>query len=403
MRHLHRHHPWSARQDADRLIVVKVDLNSPHMRQGMEWGSRQPMRTPFVLPAAHRHAQRQMAAGPETSSVEALSSLTASLCSGHLAAAQIQQRDIEQIAQPLRSAIDPVVAALSRQVASAVDAYKRSTQLEAVLEADRRRWQSLTAQVSASCGLLSAVAKVEQQAARTIQGLAYTPFGTSTPYGCSEADPADDLDDAGDVAEVNDASSASRLRQPAQPKRLHRISSPMLAVGAHHFFGRPDSSDQPAQAGQLAQHFESFLENEDVGADPREGIAGLIAWTKFKGGGSAESEGREFNRLIRLFLRGELPLQKPAEVLSTAGSDLLNPLRSSSAPSPELVGEALTSNQLARLLAYDDSTLRREASRALQRGPLPQPLKCAPGWYVVDGPSSSGGRKRGWKFMKSVA
>lgn len=371
------------------------------MRQGMAWGTWLTMSRPFVLPEVHRRAQQRSISRSADASVEALPRGTDLLLSHHREAAQRFEREIERITQPFNAVRNVAIAALSGQISHALEIALPASPLEQLLEADRKRWTELTNRLNPSLGLLSANA-LDLQIPTFNQHLASASFPAPSLYGFGEADPEDDLHDANHDDVVIHARPAGQSASPPQPDRLERLTSPFLAVGGRNLFSGVGLEATPRQSIQLEKHLEAFLTSDEVGPDPKEGIAGLIAWIKVKDGPSTDAEGRELNRLIRLFLRGELQLDVPPEALQIIQLRPASTGRSSWAHTPELGEEAFTSQQLAKKLAYNDSTLRRNALQAFQRGPLPQPLKCAPSIFVVEAPFSEGGRGKGWKFRERI-
>jgi hypothetical protein len=81
------------------------------------------------------------------------------------------------------------------------------------------------------------------------------------------------------------------------------------------------------------------------------------------------------------------------------------PKRANFAPqtAPETVTNlnpmVLTTKELAKKLPSTVDTLKRQATHASNRGPLPQPLESFPDWFVVEKSDPGGGRGRGWKFQ----
>lgn len=372
------------------------------MRQAMAYCTRSAMTPPLVLPEVRRRALGHSASASEAVAVEALKSTVEPFLPHYREVAQTLQRQLDAQMQPLRAARDTAVTALISQHSQLLQAALQASPYQQVLDAERSRLRELTEQFNPCIGLLTANS-VDQEISRISKHLTVASSPPPTLYGFAEDHLEGDQDDLGHDGVVIHASPASQAARPDAPDRLQRLSSPLLAIGGRNLFCRSGAEEHPVgQADQLLRHLEAFLASDEVGADPKEGIAGLIAWMKCKGGPSTDAEGLELNRLILRFLRGEPQLYTPSES-RLSNRPRLDRSRASMTPTPELEEEALSSNQLAKKLKYDDSTLRKNASEAFEQGPLPQPLKNAPDWFVVEAPGSAGGRGRGWKFKERIA
>lgn len=361
------------------------------------------MSTPFVLPEALRRSQQHSTSGAEASPGEGILRLTDPFVSHYWTeSAQTLQREFERATQLLNAKTDTAVAALIRRNYQVLQICQPSSPLKSIQEADRRRWREISDFFRPTLSLLPAHI-TKQEIASINRELARAALSASTLYSRSEPDPPDDLNEVGHDDVVIHASPASQTVSAVQPDNRERLRSPFLAVGGRNLFSGVGLTAEPGQSNRLEKHLEDFLSSDEVGSDPNEGIAGLIAWINFKGGPSGDAEGRELNRLIRLFIRRELQLDTPTKTLQITQHSPSSTSRCPLLLTAELGGETLTSQQLARKLTYNDSTIRREAFRAFQRGPLPQQLKCAPDWFVVDAPASEGGRGKGWKLMQRIS
>lgn len=360
------------------------------------------MTPPLVLPEVRRRALRHSASASEVVAARALQSTLEPFLPHYRREVQRLERQLDAQMQPLRAATDTAIAGLISQHSRSLQAALQTSPCQQILDAERSRLRELTEQFNACIGLQTAIS-VGQEISRVSRHLTAPTLPSPSLYGFGDDHLLGDQDHLGRDGVVIHASPASQAARPEAPDRLQRLSSRCLTVSGRNLFCSSGAEEHPVgQADQLLRHLEAFLASDEVGADPKEGIAGLIAWMKCKGGPSTDAEGLELNRLILRFLRGEPQLYTPSE---SRLSNRPRPdcSRASMTPPPELGEESLSSNQLAKKLKYDDSTLRKNASEALEQGPLPQPLKNAPDWFVVEAPASAGGRRRGWKFKERIA
>ncbi len=372
------------------------------MRQAMAYRTRSAMTPPLVLPEVRRRALGHSASASEAVAARALQSTLEPFLPHYRREVQRLERQLDAQMQPLRAATDTAIATLISQHSRSLQAALQTSTCQQVLDAERSRLRELTERVNPCIGLLTANS-VDQEISRISKHLTAPTLPSPSLYTFGDDHLHDDQDHLGRDGVVIHAIPASQAARPEDPDRLQRLSSRLLTVSGRNLFG-PSGAEEHSfgQSDQLLRHLEAFLASDEVGADPKEGIAGLIAWMKCKGGPSIDAEGLELNRLILRFLRGEPQLYTPSE---SRLSNRPRPdcSRASMTPPPELGEESLSSNQLAKKLKYDDSTLRKNASEALEQGPLPQPLKNAPDWFVVEVPGSAGGRGRGWKFKERIA
>jgi hypothetical protein len=165
---------------------------------------------------------------------------------------------------------------------------------------------------------------------------------------------------------------------------------------------KPDFPGEEARTQHLLNLLNRFLDSKEIPCDAREGLTSVIAWFKINQGRGCQVDGRKLNTLILAFLRDEHGLETPPEFQQLLSSGLLVPKHRTPNEPPELEPEIYTSTQLAKILTYNEASIRKLAGSVWKDGGGPQLLIRGTNWYVVGRGRADGGRGRGWSFQKKA-
>lgn len=190
--------------------------------------------------------------------------------------------------------------------------------------------------------------------------------------------------------------------RPASGRRVPDHAMPAAPAQAPIPARRTEGTWRVLSEQHLHAHLSDFVAPADAPANIQTAVAGLMAWWKLHEATISEADSIELIGLLHGFIRSWLTQQDPS-ALPEPTTWLLAAAAEGAPATPELDATLYSSRDVARELNYQDSTIRRCASKSWRQGPGPHPLRGIPGFYVVARPNPGCGRGRGWKFRRVKA
>ena len=205
----------------------------------------------------------------------------------------------------------------------------------------------------------------------------------------------------------------ARYSSAVESLRINRsigIDSPIRQPSPFPGGPQPDAGEQESaqvenNRQQLIAKLSEFVQANEIPTNAKEGIESMCEYLRLKQYKLTPGEGRQLNQAIFNHLLEQLLLPAnvascPPESIKISAVEGFN--RAVEANPPDLDPRIYTSMNLADMLKYSDSTMRRKAMSAWERngGTGPVQLEARSDWYVVEAPAPGGGSRCGWKFQR---
>lgn len=296
-----------------------------------------------------------------------------------------------------------------------------------LLQEQQERWQRLAAIADPCRGVLEAfrnqTSAVERIAEAHTESLRRMAEALTPSFPAIELGLGFGFDTTSALAAAAGFSSLGGLRDSVRIHAVPRVAIPGARRPGQSREEVPDRATCPARPDvedqvipgledslddddteKLLKQLSRFQRSDEISSDAREGMEVMLTWWKLRRSKISRAESREFNLTVQGFLRSQLGVTTDSDGFHKLESGLLLKVSKDREAPPvvDLDPRIYTSVELAEILNYNDSTIRRHAEIAWTKcgGRGPCRLRTGSEWYVVEAPEPGGGQKRGWKFQR---